>query len=170
MVASQASDRQKHLEVRNPRLNPLLQDLHQNGTIWPETRTRKAMKFLIWIPQSETIQIILNYQPKILTLSILHYEKWKLERRKVSSFLRLHSPLNKADPFWRWCCCSCRTRMGEKGWGRSPQQTELIVIRTFRSSALSQQPTQTPQRDNKQPICMHERCSHRFYPVTASCM
>lgn len=57
------------------------------------------------------------------------------------SFFRLHFLLNKADPLRGQQHCSCRTQM--RGKGGSPHQAELLVLRIFRSSALSQQPTQT---------------------------
>lgn len=66
-------------------------------------------------------------------------ESWSVGR--FLSFFRLHFPLNKADPLWGH---SYRPYMGGKGG--SPHQAELIMIRIFRSSALSQQPTRTPHK------------------------
>lgn len=71
-------------------------------------------------------------------------ESWSVGR--FPSFFRLHSPLNKADPLWNRRHCSYRSCMGGNGWGGNPQQSQIIIIRTFRSSALSQQPTQTSQK------------------------
>lgn len=89
------------------------------------------------MPQSKTIQTVSNYQLKILILSIISVGRFL-------SFFRLHFPLNKANCLWGQQCHSYRPYMGGKGG--SPHQAELIMIRIFRSSALSQQPTPTPHK------------------------
>lgn len=69
-------------------------------------------------------------------------ESWSVGR--FLSFFRLYFPLNKADPLWGQRHRPYRPYMGGKGG--SPHQAELVIIRIFRSSALSQQPTQTPHK------------------------